>query len=83
MVAGYSWPPKDERRSKMRIALATLGAVTIAAGVSIGADKVALVEEEVVMEIQPLTAKQLFRQAGPDKEETFAAVRMEVDCVDS
>jgi hypothetical protein len=37
----------------------------------------ARIEEEVVMEIPPLTAKQLFRQAGTDREETFATVRDE------
>jgi hypothetical protein len=38
------------------------------------------IEEEVVMEVMEiptLTAQQLFRQAGTDKEETFTAVRVE------
>jgi len=52
----------------------------LTAGISIGADRVVFVEEEVVMEVmesQPLTAQQLFCQAGTDREETFAAVRAE------
>ena len=64
-------------KNRMRSLWAVLGVLVITAGGSSGGDKVALVEEEVVMEIQPLTAKQLFRQAGTDKEETFAAVGAE------